>query len=43
MSGTKGVRGCVIASDPSTIGFVKYPYLTRSMEECLEKARNSYS
>jgi tetratricopeptide (TPR) repeat protein len=41
MSGTKGVRGCVIASDPSTIGFVKYPYLTRSMEECLEKARNS--
>jgi len=39
--GSKGVRGCVTASDPVAAGFFKYPYTTRSEKDCLEKARIS--
>lgn len=40
-NGSKGVRGCVTASDPAAAGFFKYPYTTKSENECLKNARLS--
>lgn len=38
---SKGVRGCVTANNPESIGFHKVPYSVRSIDDCMNIAKKS--